>query len=96
MYVPTSMKEYPPILPHGSGRMITLDPRRLPLAFEEHSSQQEVSVRLQKKQEKVPDPITGSVTPRQGRVAYAERTTLLALLIRTQQVWRKPRRDHDD
>jgi hypothetical protein len=59
MYIPTSMTEYPPKLPHGSGRMMTLDPRRLLLAFEGHSSQQDVSDRLQKKQEKVPGPITG-------------------------------------
>lgn len=58
MCVPTSMKEYPPKLAHGSGRMMTLDPRRLLLAFEEHSSQQDVNDCLQKKQEKVPDPIS--------------------------------------
>jgi hypothetical protein len=37
---------------------MTFDPRRLLLPFEEHSSQQDASDRLQKKQEKVPDPIS--------------------------------------
>jgi len=58
MRILTSMKEYPLKLPHGSGRIMTFDPRLLLLAFEEHSSQQNASDRLQKKQKNVPDPIS--------------------------------------